>query len=500
MGAWLSGETSRVALLQEEVQSPWKPQAEERDSDWLTASSSSAGEGFMSPVRTDTGSTTRTDLAVRFQKLKAQIHRQLVEGLDLSRLHLLKPDHLRREVRSLATTLTRSTPEAINELDRERLVEEILDEAFGLGPLESLMKDPEVSDILVNGSHEVYVERKGQLELSDVIFADNAHLMQVIQRIAARVGRRVDEMSPIVDARLPDGSRVNAIVPPLALNGPVLSIRRFGVHLDAVDLLKNGSMQEEVLYFLAGIVEARLNLLISGGAGSGKTTLLNILSAFIPKSDRLVTIEDAAELQLQRPHVVRLETRPGNVEGVGEIRQRELVRNSLRMRPDRIIIGEVRGAEALDMLQAMNTGHEGSMTTIHANDTRDALARLEGMVMLVGAELPMAVVRQYVAGALSVVVHLARLKGGTRRVMRVSEIVGIHPKRGTYVLKDVFGFRQLGIRDGRAHGEYYATGHVPRFLPKMRAMGVDVSEELFIKRAIPEDPVGKTPEPNKDLE
>jgi pilus assembly protein CpaF len=427
---------------------------------------------------------SRGDLAVRFQKLKAQIHRQLVEGLDLSRLHLLKPERLRREVRELATQLSRHAPEMLNELERERLVDEIMDEAFGLGPLEAAMKNPSVSDILVNGPREVYLERNGRLELSDIIFADDAHLMQVIQRVAARVGRRVDEASPMVDARLPDGSRVNAIIPPLALNGPVLSIRRFGVRLTAEDLVGNGSLPADVLTLLTGCVEARLNVLISGGTGSGKTTMLNTLSAFIPHDERVVTIEDAAELNLLRPHVVRLETRPSNLEGSGEVRQRDLVRNALRMRPDRIIIGEVRGGEALDMLQAMNTGHEGSLTTIHANDTRDALARLEAMVMLAGFELPVPVIRQYVTTALSVVVHLARLKGGPRRVMRVSEVVGLRREDGTYRLRDLFGFRQLGIRDGRAHGEFYATGRLPRFLPKLKAMGVDLPEALFEKRIL----------------
>ena len=428
--------------------------------------------------------TARGDQAVRFQKIKAQIHRQLVEGLDLSRLHQLKPERLRREVRELASQLSQTSPEMMNELERERLVDEIMDEAFGLGPLEAVMKDPAVSDILVNGPHEVFLERNGRLEPSDIVFADNAHVIQVIQRVAARVGRRVDEMSPMVDARLPDGSRVNAIIPPLSLSGPVLSIRRFGVRLTAEDLIAIGSMPRDILTLLSSCVEARMNMLISGGTGSGKTTMLNTLSAFIPLDERLVTIEDAAELSLQRPHVVRLETRPSNLEGAGEVRQRELVRNSLRMRPDRIIIGEVRGAEALDMLQAMNTGHEGSLTTIHANDTRDALARLEAMVMMAGVKMPVDVIRQYVVTALSVVVHLSRLKGGPRKVTRVSEVVGIHPRRKTYVLKDIFGFRQLGIRDGEAHGEFYATGRAPRFLPRLKAMGIDLPEELFHERIL----------------
>ena len=383
----------------------------------------------MARTATDNREPSKSDLAVRFQKLKAEIHRQLVEGLDLSRLHLLKPERLRREVRELAGQMSTGSSAMLNELERERLVDEIMNESFGLGPLEAPMKDPAVSDILVNGPREVYLERNGRLELCDIVFADDAHVMQIIQRIAARVGRRVDEMSPMVDARLPDGSRVNAIIPPLALNGPVLSIRRFGVRLSAEDLIATDSMPQEVLTLLSACVQARLNILISGGTGSGKTTMLNILSSFIPYDERLVTIEDAAELKLQRPHVVRLETRPPNLEGAGEVRQRDLVRNSLRMRPDRIIIGEIRGPEALDMLQAMNTGHEGSLTTVHANDTRDALARVESMVMMAGAELPIPVIRQYVATALTVVVHLSRLKGGPRKVIRVSEVIGLHRKR-----------------------------------------------------------------------
>ena len=436
----------------------------------------------MVRVATPNEKAGRNDLALRFQKLKSDIHRQLVEGLDISRLHQIKPERLRREVRELATQLTRNSPEMINELERERLVDEIMDEAFGLGPLEGPMQDPLVTDILVNGPREVYIERHGQLELSDIIFADDAHLMQVIQRVAARVGRRVDEMSPMVDARLPDGSRVNAIIPPLALNGPVLSIRRFGVRLTAEDLITNGSMARQMLDLLSAAIQGRITILISGGTGTGKTTLLNTLSAYIPHDERLVTIEDAAELKLQQPHVVRLETRPANLEGVGEVRQRELVRNSLRMRPDRIIMGEVRGPEALDMLQAMSTGHEGSMATIHANDARDALARLEMMVMLAGFELPVPIIRQYVTSAITIVVHLARLKGGVRKVVKVSEIVGL--KRRSYVLRDIFGFRQIGVKDGKAYGEFYATGFEPSFLGRLKANGIDLPMSLFQERIL----------------
>jgi pilus assembly protein CpaF len=421
--------------------------------------------------------------ARRFQKLKSEIHRRLVETVDVDVLGRCKPERLRRELRELTTQLARSAPEMLNEVERERLVGEVLDEAFGLGPLEPFMHDPTVSDILVNGPRAVYVERFGRLEETDVVFADNTHLIQIIQRIAARVGRRVDEMSPMVDARLPDGSRVNAIIPPLALDGPVLSIRRFGIKLGSAELLANGTLPPEMLQLLQAAVEARINLLISGGTGAGKTTLLNSLSRFIPADERLVTIEDSAELQMQQPHVVRLETRTANLEGVGEVTQRDLVRNSLRMRPDRIIVGECRGPEALDMLQAMNTGHEGSLTTIHANDTQDALARLEMMVTMAGFEMPLAVIRSYISSALRLVVHMARLKGGPRKMMRISEVVGLKGRRH-YVVRELFGFRQTGVRDGVAVGEFYATGAVPRLLPRLLAAGIELPAELFTERVL----------------
>jgi pilus assembly protein CpaF len=421
--------------------------------------------------------------AHRFQKLKSDIHRRLVEMVDISMLGRCNPDRLRREVRDLAVQMARSTPEMLNEVERERLITEILDETFGLGPIEGFMKDPTINDILVNGPRCVYVERSGRLEETSVVFADNAHLIQIIQRIAAQVGRRVDEMSPMVDARLPDGSRVNAIIPPLALDGPVLSIRRFGVRLTCEHLLANGTLPREMLELLRALIIGRQNLLISGGTGAGKTTLLNNLSRFIPHDERLVTIEDSAELHLQQPHVVRLETRPPNLEGVGEVTQRDLVRNSLRMRPDRIIIGECRGAEALDMLQAMNTGHEGSLTTIHANDTRDALARLEMMVTMAGFEMPLPMIRGYITSAVRLVVHMSRLKGGARKMMRISEITGLK-KRQYYVLRDIFAFRQTGMVDGVAVGEFYATGHVPTFLDRLHAAGVDLPTDLFAERIL----------------
>jgi pilus assembly protein CpaF len=437
---------------------------------------------MLRTVSPDNEKVVKNPLKLQFQKLKAEIHRQLVEGLDLSKIHKVKPERLRRDVRNLAIKLTLNSPEMMNEMERERLVDEIMDEAFGLGPLEGPMHDPTVSDILVNGPREVYLERNGLLEQSDIVFADDQHLMMIIQRVAARVGRRIDEMSPMVDARLPDGSRVNAIIPPLSLSGPVLSIRRFGVRLMAEDLVRLGTVPREMLELISGLVAGRISIIISGGTGSGKTTMLNTLSRFIPEEERLVTIEETAELKLQQPHVVKLETRPPNVEGVGQITQRDLVRNALRMRPDRIIVGEVRGPEALDMLQAMNTGHEGSLSTIHANDTRDALSRLEVMVKLAGFELPIDIIRHYVANAVNVVIQLARLKGGARKVMRVSEIVEVRRKH--YVIRDIFGFRQLGIRGGMAVGEHYATGYEPTFVGRLKAMGIEFPGDMFKDRIL----------------
>jgi pilus assembly protein CpaF len=417
-----------------------------------------------------------------FQRIKTSIHRELLDSLDLSRIADLTDDQLREDIRRLAEAIieTRSLPA----IDENRLVEELIAESFGLGPLEPYMQDPDVTDILVNGPHEVYVERLGRLQETNTVFADDEHLMQIISRIVARVGRRIDENSPMVDARLSDGSRVNAVIPPLALAGPVLSIRRFGhTPLQVEDLMQRGSICREMLQLLEAAVEGRMNIMISGGAGSGKTTLLNNLSRFIPPGERLVTIEDSAELKLQRKHVVRMETRPANAEGAGAVMQRDLVRNALRMRPDRILLGEVRGAEALDMLQAMNTGHEGSLTTIHANDTRDALNRLEVMVSMTGFDLPISVVRRYVASAITLVVHLARLKGGIRRVMRVSEICGL--ENGEYTVNDIFGFRQQGIDDsGIARGHFYATGKKPKFMQRLNELGFELPDSMFTERAL----------------
>ena len=423
------------------------------------------------------------ELAVRQQRLKADIHRQMVEMLDVSKLGHWPEDRLRRELRGLASRLLAQSHESINAVERERLADEVIDEAFGLGPLEGLLADRTITDILVNGPKSVFIERRGRLEETPIVFADEHHLMQIIQRIAAKVGRRVDEQSPMVDARLPDGSRVNAVIPPLALEGPMLSIRRFGVRLGVEDLLACGSVPAEAMAFLQAAIEARISVLVSGGAGSGKTTLLNALTASIPNDERLVSIEDAAELCLQQTHVVRLETRPPNMEGAGEVKLRDLVRNSLRMRPDRIIVGEVRGAEALDMLQAMNTGHEGSLTTIHANDARDALARLEMMVMMAGFDLPVSVIRQYIRSAITIVVHLSRLKGGKRRMMRLSEVTGL--KDGRYLMRDLFRYQQEGVKNGVAFGHFYATGKMPKCLERLRSAGMTLPDELFAKRNLP---------------
>lgn len=424
---------------------------------------------------------------LEFQQLKVDIHEKLVDSLDLSMLAHVPQQELELEVREIAAEVIvdESRQRTISESNRERLLDEIFDEAFGLGPLERLMQDDEISDILVNHPHEVFVERHGRIEPTGVIFADEAHLIRIIQRIVSRVGRRIDEVSPLVDARLPDGSRINAVIPPLALDGPTLSIRRFGRNpMQVDDLIESGSIHSDVVEFLAAAIDARVSFLISGGTGAGKTTLLNSLTKFIPGDERVITVEDSAELQLQHRHVVRMETRPPNNEGAGEITPRSLVRNSLRMRPDRIIIGEVRGGEALDMLQAMNTGHEGSLTTIHANDSRDALARLELMVAMSGFELPIPVVRQYIASGISLVVHLSRLKGGVRRVMQISEIVGV--KEGGFHLEDIFGFEQTGVDElGIAQGEFYFTGYRPMCLGRLRAAGLRFPDEMFDKRRIP---------------
>jgi pilus assembly protein CpaF len=426
----------------------------------------------------------QTRLVDDISQLKAQLHHQLVVGMDLAVLGTMSRETLQMEVRRAADELCQRSSILLSRNERERLIREVLDETFGLGPLEPLMNDPTITDILINGPSTVYVERHGQLERANVAFTDDRHLLHIIQRIVTQAGRRVDETSPMVDSRLPDGSRINAIIPPLALDGALVSIRRFGAQpIRAEDLVAHGSVPLEMLDFLAACVRARLNILISGGTGSGKTTLLNALSAFIPPDERVITIEDAAELQLQQPHVGRLETRPNNAEGVGEVSTRDLVRNALRMRPDRIIIGECRGPEALDMLQAMNTGHEGSLTTIHANDTRDALGRLEIMVGMGGVELPIWIIRRQIASAIHMVVQVSRLLGGARKLVRVSELTGI--ESDNYAMHDLFTFTQTGVDDSRvAQGYFQATGIRPNCLKRLAALGVGLPPEMFERRML----------------
>jgi pilus assembly protein CpaF len=419
-----------------------------------------------------------------YQQIKTAIHQELVASLDLSKIGRVANDQIKKMVLRLAEKACQDRKVAKANIDRDRLLRELMDEIFGLGPLEAVMQDPNVTDILVNDSSTVYVERCGRLELTEITFADEAHLVRIIQRIVARLGRRIDEVSPMVDARLPDGSRVNAVIRPLAIDGPSLSIRRFGVRpLEIRDLLSNHSLTGAMADFLRAVIEARLGIVISGGTGAGKTTLLSALTQYIPSDERIVTIEDSAELLLQHKHAIRLETRPENTEGKGEITQRDLVRNSLRMRPDRIIVGEARGAEVWDMLQAMNTGHEGSLTTIHANNSGDALMRMEMMVAMTGFEMPVNVVRQYVAAGISLVVHVARLKGGIRRVTQISEIVGV--QNGEFQLVDLFRFEQSGVSlDGIADGSFVTTGAVPTFLPRMEAAGVSLPTSTFAARRV----------------
>jgi len=411
--------------------------------------------------------------------LKTRIHRQLIERLDLTKLDVLPLDAVQQQIRRIVEDMLAGDGTPLSRHEREQLVTEVEHETFGLGPIEPLLQDPTVSDILVNGAKDVYVERRGKLERTQVIFRDDAHLLQVIERIVSAVGRRVDESSPMVDARLPDGSRVNAIIPPLALDGPVLSIRRFAADpYGMADLIQFGTLTPDLAEILKAAVRARLNMLVSGGTGAGKTTLLNVLSNAISNAERIVTIEDSAELQLQQDHVVRLETRPPNIEGQGAVTQRDLVRNALRMRPDRIVIGEVRGPEVLDMLQAMNTGHDGSLSTIHANSSRDALSRLETMILLAGVALPVRAMREYVASALDVMVHLARLSDGTRKVTRVTEIVGMEEEVVTS--QDIFVFEQEGIdADGRVIGFYRATGIRPKFSDRLERAGVHLGPAVF---------------------
>ncbi len=414
-----------------------------------------------------------------YQQVKADLHRKILDRLDLEKLGRTPNDAAREEVLLLIRNTVNSEAVPLSFAERERLAREILDEIFGLGPLEPLLKDPTISDILVNRFDKVYVERAGKLEPTGLSFKDDAHLMQIIDRIVSRVGRRVDESSPMVDARLPDGSRVNAIIPPLAIDGPCLSIRRFGRDpITGRNMVENKTLTEPMLELLAAMVKGRMNLLISGGTGAGKTTLLNVLSGYIPNSERVVTIEDAAELQMKQEHVVRLETRPPNIEGKGAVRQRQLVINSLRMRPDRIVIGEVRGEETFDMLQAMNTGHEGSLTTVHANTQRDALARLESMFSMANLNIPERAMRSQIASAIHAVVQIARMADGTRKVISITEVTGMEGE--LIAMQDIFVFERKGIdENGKVKGAFRATGIRPKFAERLLTGGHKLRSSIF---------------------
>ncbi|HEX8336915.1 MAG TPA: CpaF family protein [Pyrinomonadaceae bacterium] len=414
-----------------------------------------------------------------YQEMKARLHRAIINRMDLTKLGQLDAEQLHAEVSRLVEDMIAVENAPLSAGERERLIGEVRHELFGLGPLEPLLADPEVCDILVNSPKQVYIERRGKLELTSVEFKDDEHLMRVIERIVSTVGRRIDESSPMVDARLADGSRVNAIIPPLSLDGPVLSIRRFGAEpLRMSSLIEKNALTKDMADMFEMCVRARLNVLISGGTGAGKTTLLNALSSYIPDEQRIVTIEDSAELQLQQPHVVRLETRPPNIEGRGEVTQRDLVKNALRMRPDRIVIGEVRGGEAIDMLQAMNTGHDGSLTTVHANTPRDALARLETMIQMTGMRLSDRAMRQQVASALDLVIQAARLSDGTRRITSISEITGMEGE--TITMQEIFHFERKGVdKDGRVIGRYRPTGVRPRFAERLKQYGMQLPRVFF---------------------
>jgi pilus assembly protein CpaF len=417
-----------------------------------------------------------------YQQVKADLHRKILDRLDLEKLGRTNSETAREEVLALIRSSVNSEAVPLSFAERERLAREILDEIFGLGPLEPLLKDPSISDILVNRFDRVYIERGGKLEPTGLSFKDNGHLMQIIDRIVSRVGRRIDESSPMVDARLADGSRVNAIIPPLAIDGACLSIRRFGRDpITARQMIENKSLTEPMLELLSAMVKGRLNLLISGGTGAGKTTVLNVLSGYIPNNERIVTIEDAAELQMKQEHVVRLETRPPNIEGKGAIRQRQLVINSLRMRPDRIVIGEVRGEEAFDMLQAMNTGHEGSLTTVHANSQRDALARIENMVSMANLSIPERAIRHQISSAIHAVVQVARLSDGTRKIITISEITGMETE--IISMQDIFVFDRMGIDEsGKVRGMFRATGIRPKFAERLATGGCRLRPGLFESR------------------
>ena len=428
------------------------------------------------------GSRSEEPALTAVEQLKLDLHRRLIERLDLEALENISDESVvAQQIRQAVTELLRGETTPFSQAEREEVVEEIVYEVIGLGPIEPLFRDRTITDILVNGAKEIYVERNGRLSRALTSFRDDAHLLSIIDRIVSRVGRRVDESSPMVDARLPDGSRVNAIIPPLAIDGPVLSIRRFGAEITVQKLVEFGALTEDMVNLLAGCVRARLNVLISGGTGAGKTTLLNALSSFIPSSERVITIEDAAELRMQQEHVVRLETRPPNSEGRGEVLARDLVKNALRMRPDRIIVGEVRSAEALDMLQAMNTGHEGSLTTIHANTPRDALARLETMILFAGTNLPNRAMREQICSALDLIIQVSRLTDGSRRVTSITEVTSMEGE--VITMQEIYRFRRRGISaEGKVVGQFEATGVRPTFVERLQLAGVELPPHLFAER------------------
>lgn len=453
----------------------------------LTGRRDAAKPMMIDPIPSNSASSsadTTADADVdAYIKIKSRLHLQILERVDLASLESMTEIQLRREISTQVDWLLQENPAPINDAERRMLVRDIQNEMLGLGPLELLMADPSVSDILVNSYKQIYVERHGRLELTKVRFTDDQHLLRIIDKIVSRVGRRIDESSPMVDARLPDGSRVNAVIPPIALDGPTVSIRRFAViPLKMQDLVKvHRSLTTEMATFLQGLAKAKVNMIISGGTGSGKTTLLNILSGTIPESERIVTIEDAAELQLQQPHVIRLETRPPNIEGKGEVNQRSLMRNALRMRPDRILMGEIRGAEAVDMLQAMNTGHEGSMTTIHANNPRDAMSRLENMVSMAGLNLPHKAMRQQITSAISVVIQANRLTDGQRKITSIQEITGM--EGDVVTMQEIFAYQQTGVdAGGKSIGHFMATGLRPKIADKLRNAGINLPDALFDSR------------------
>jgi pilus assembly protein CpaF len=440
------------------------------------AADSGPSSGLYGQRRTEEPALSAVD------QIKVDLHRRLIDRLDLEALERIADEAaVTHQIRQAVTELLRGESTPLSQAERDEVVEQIVYEVTGLGPIEPLFRDRVVSDILVNGAKDIYVERQGKLTRALTSFRDDAHLLAIIDRIVSRVGRRVDESSPMVDARLPDGSRVNAIIPPLAVDGPVLSIRRFGAEINIQKLVENGALTDEMVHVLAGCVRARLNVLISGGTGAGKTTLLNALSSFIPSSERVITIEDAAELRLQQEHVVRLETRPPNSEGRGEVVARDLVKNALRMRPDRIIVGEVRSAEALDMLQAMNTGHEGSLTTIHANTPRDALSRLETMILFAGTNLPNRAMREQISSALDLVIQVSRLTDGTRRVTSVTEVTGM--EGDVISMQEIYRFRRRGISpEGKVIGSFEATGVRPTFVERLQLAGVELPAHVFAER------------------